>query len=617
MHAPANRTESIIDRDDRTRRQKLNDDDFKKRDGKFDEYRDKLAIDYPKATAAHYHHLSRHIITDFDRWIENLTPATTDVGIQYRAMVKRLLDNWGPTSEKDAEESRRKFASIAVDTYGADVFLAAADSIVDNLKKTLVRDSANNPVMEPVPLRPHLPRPPWHAGRTELVAYIQADEAAELAWALLHPPNTPMNHRPTDNAIKNTIIIALGNSSFTAYSSLAQRYQQVDHATKTWPDLRQDIESLIHNNPKGTSREPETLPRLHQQPNPSDWTPNRRRRYSEPTDCRSARSAYQDNYDDDQPNDNSQYDSRSPQTNHHQPKQPHDVRAATPTTLPSAMSTQRFPCANCGADHKSTDCDSPKCSTCQATFPTAALRQAHYIAHHKRDNPNKRTRFNINQPTRNQFTSPSSPFLSRSARSTDDMTAQSPYDSGYDSSYSTASGPGNPPPPIYDYPDVSDQADHMVYNAYVATIVHTPDHNPTSAPTPATALDHGPPSNQNAVAIQQQVHNAHYHLYSNHHHTTSTERYIHNHQSLARMNYYIRNHPDLPTQQPTNRTPSDRTATMTSPTSSPSPATKPHQMSTVISAPTKQTPQHSATPPMTVLPQKTPHPATTRTSLHS
>jgi hypothetical protein len=470
--------------------------------------------------------------------------------------------------------------------------------------------------MEPVPLRPHLPRPPWHAGRTELVAYIQADEAAELAWALLHPPNTPMNHRPTDNAIKNTIIIALGNSSFTAYSSLAQRYQQVDHATKTWPDLRQDIESLIHNNPKGTSREPETLPRLHQQPNPSDWTPNRRRRYSEPTDCRSARSAYQDNYDDDQPNDNSQYDSRSPQTNHHQPKQPHDVRAATPTTLPSAMTTQRFPCANCGADHKSTDCDSPKCSTCQATFPTAALRQAHYIAHHKRDNPNKRTRFNINQPTRNQFTPPRSPFLSRSARSTDDMTAQSPYDSGYDSSYSTASGPGNPPPPIYDYPDVSDQADHMVYNAYVATIVHTPDHNPTSAPTPATALDHGPPSNQNAVAIQQQVHNAHYHLYSNHHHTTSTERYIHNHQSLARMNYYIRNHPDLPTQQPTNRTPSDRTATMTSPTSSPSPATKPHQMSTVISAPTKQTPQHSATPPMTVLPQKTPHPATTRTSLH-
>ena len=148
------------------------------------------------------------------------------------------------------------------------------------------------------------------------------------------------------------------------------------------------------------------------------------------------------------------------------------------------MTIQRFPCANCGADHKSTDCDSPKCSTCQATLPTAALRQAHYIAHHKRDNPNKRTRFTTNQPTRNQFTPPSSPFLSRSARSMDDMTAQSPYDSGYDSTYSTASGPGNPPPPIYDYPDVSDQADHMVYNAFVNSIVQpmpTRDYGPDSA----------------------------------------------------------------------------------------------------------------------------------------
>jgi hypothetical protein len=72
-----------------------------------------------------------------------------------------------------------------------------------------------------------------------------------------------MNHRPTDNAIKNTIIIALGNSSFTAYSSLAQRYQQVDHATKPWPELRQDIESLIHNNPKGTSKPRTLIPTTH------------------------------------------------------------------------------------------------------------------------------------------------------------------------------------------------------------------------------------------------------------------------------------------------------------------------------------------------------------------
>ncbi len=90
LHAPAHYIESVAERDDRVRQQKLNDDDFKKRDGKFDEYKDKLAIDYPKATAAHYHFLARAIITDLDRWIENLSPATTDVAVQYRAMVKRL-----------------------------------------------------------------------------------------------------------------------------------------------------------------------------------------------------------------------------------------------------------------------------------------------------------------------------------------------------------------------------------------------------------------------------------------------------------------------------------------------------------------------------------------------
>jgi hypothetical protein len=66
----------------------------------------------------------------------------------------------------------------------------------------------------------------------------------------------------------------------------------------------------------------------------------------------------------------------------------------------------------------------------------------------------------------------------------DDMHAQSRYDSGYDSSYSTASGADNPPPPIYNYPDVSDQADHMIYNAFVNTIVTTSTNNhPPAQPT--------------------------------------------------------------------------------------------------------------------------------------
>ena len=67
----------------------------------------------------------------------------------------------------------------------------------------------------------------------------------------------------------------------------------------------------------------------------------------------------------------------------------------------------------------------------------------------------------------------------------DDQTAESPYDSGYNSEYSTASGPGNPPQPSPDnYPDVSDQADQMIYNAFVATIVTTTEINPTTAAPP-------------------------------------------------------------------------------------------------------------------------------------
>ena len=83
---PAMYIETAADKENRIRQQKLHDDDFKKRDSKFDEHRDKLAIDYPKATAAHYHYLSRTIITDLDRWTENIIPLTSDVQIQYKAM---------------------------------------------------------------------------------------------------------------------------------------------------------------------------------------------------------------------------------------------------------------------------------------------------------------------------------------------------------------------------------------------------------------------------------------------------------------------------------------------------------------------------------------------------
>jgi hypothetical protein len=135
--------------------------------------------------------------------------------------------------------------------------LATHDSLTEVLTKTPVRDAMNNPIMEPVPMRPHLPLPPAAtATLADYAAYANNDANQQQAWNLLHPGDKTMNHRPTDNAIKNNVMLALGSSVFTPYSILAQRYRQTDHAMKTWADLRQDIELIINNNVTGTSRDP-------------------------------------------------------------------------------------------------------------------------------------------------------------------------------------------------------------------------------------------------------------------------------------------------------------------------------------------------------------------------
>ncbi len=64
-----------------------------------------------------------------------------------------------------------------------------------------------------------------------------------------------MNHRPTDAAIKSSVMLALGSSTFAPNSNLAQQYRQNEHANKTWNDLRMDIESNITNNTTGISRD--------------------------------------------------------------------------------------------------------------------------------------------------------------------------------------------------------------------------------------------------------------------------------------------------------------------------------------------------------------------------
>jgi hypothetical protein len=126
----------------------------------------------------------------------------------------------------------------------------------------------------------------------EHAAYIAADEAAEQLWALQHPNNKVKNHRPTDDHIKNTVILVLAASSFTHYSSLADQYQQVDHATRTWADLRQDIQSRIQNTARGTSRDPSSLPRRARNDH-TDWSTPQRSAYS-PHENRYARQEQED-----------------------------------------------------------------------------------------------------------------------------------------------------------------------------------------------------------------------------------------------------------------------------------------------------------------------------------
>jgi hypothetical protein len=139
----------------------------------------------------------------------------------------------------------------------------------------------------------------------------------------------------------------------------------------------------------------------------------------------------------------------------------------------------------------------PNAQTPSATIlPRAAAHQAHYLANHKHES--KRARFGPTPP-RNHYTHPTSPFLSRSA---EDMTKHSPYDSGHDSSYSHASGPGHPPSSRGNS-DIDDQVDRYIREQRVATLISdipfettlslpTPN-NLTSSPCRLTALDHSRP----------------------------------------------------------------------------------------------------------------------------
>ena len=123
---------------------------------------------------------------------------------------------------------------------------------------------------------------------------------------------------------------------------------------------------------------------------------------------------------------------------------------------------------------------------------------------HRRDSSSKRARFApIQPPTRGTHTPPSSPFLSRSVT---EMHNPSPYDSGYDSSFSTASGPGQPPSSRGNS-DIDDQVDRYIRDQRVATIVMDsplPAHN-TPTPTPPAPLPHNHIDITRTIALQHRT----------------------------------------------------------------------------------------------------------------
>ena len=112
--APPAFLESPADKEERQRQQKLIDEARKKREDKYEEYRDLFAKYFPKGIAAHHKILTQSIITDLETAIENIIPPATNVMIHYRVMKERLLNKFGPNSQNDAEETRRKLAQSSV-----------------------------------------------------------------------------------------------------------------------------------------------------------------------------------------------------------------------------------------------------------------------------------------------------------------------------------------------------------------------------------------------------------------------------------------------------------------------------------------------------------------------
>jgi hypothetical protein len=81
--APSAFLKSAADKEEKQRQQRLIDEARKKREDKYEEYRDLFAKDFPNRIAAHYQFLlSQSIVTNLKSAIENIIPPTTNVTIR-------------------------------------------------------------------------------------------------------------------------------------------------------------------------------------------------------------------------------------------------------------------------------------------------------------------------------------------------------------------------------------------------------------------------------------------------------------------------------------------------------------------------------------------------------
>jgi hypothetical protein len=297
-----------------------------------------------------------------------------------------------------------KLVLLRVDERGADVYLAAVFSIIDLLTKTLIRDAANNAIMEPVPLV-HSPRPPLpNMPRTSLQTRplnnsghynTQTKKSKTTA-----PPTTTSRTRSSSHwrhlASRTTPVSPTSTNKLTTPLAPGQTCAKIfNHASKI---QRGEPHGTHHPSRAGHATTTLIGP-------PLSARPTRLTRTATPAknknNCNAAYRDYKRNRDDDRRN---------------QPYPQDDCSASPATTPPTPIN--KYPCANCNADHRTIDRDSTKCGLCEATFPTASQRKAHYHSYHRTEQSSKRTRFNLpaGNPSR-PSTPPTGPFLNRSARS--------------------------------------------------------------------------------------------------------------------------------------------------------------------------------------------------------